>query len=354
MPRIKTLITILLLSAAAGNAGAQLRFDNLRHDFGTLLWNEPGHTTFNFRNTGTDTLRVRDIRPDCGCTAVKWTETPIAPGGEGVIDVSFDAALLGHFEKQLAVYTDHSRRPVYLTVSGDVARERVARPENFAYHVGDLFFETDNVEFDDVRRGDMPTKTLTVYNAGKQSTGVELMHLPKYLTATVEPESIRPERTGRVTLTLNSELLRGYGLTQTDIYVSRFAGDRVNRGNEIAVSATLLPELSYTDDELSKAPVAALDSTTVHLGDFGKKKRLKTELTLRNTGESALKINALQVYNPGISVSLSKQKLDPGESDRLKITVNTSTSGFKGRRSILLITNDPLHPKIVIDIIIKK
>jgi len=53
--------------------------------------------------------------------------------------------------------------------------------------------------FDDVRRGDMPVKTIRVYNAGKKSATVSLMHLPKYLTATIEPESIRPGRSAAST-----------------------------------------------------------------------------------------------------------------------------------------------------------
>ena len=182
----------------------------------------------------------------------------------------------------------------------------------------------------------------------------ELMHLPQYLSATAEPATIRPGRTGKLHITLDSEKLRNYGLTQTDIYLSRFPGDRVNSENQIYVSATLLPELNYSPAERANAPRAHLDSTTVHLGPFGKKDKLKTELVLTNTGKSPLKIQTLQVYNPGLSVSFGRRTLKPGQSEKLKITVSARGLQERRRRRVLLITNDPEHPKIVIDLIIKK
>ena len=75
---------------------------------------------------------------------------------------------------------------------------------------------------------------------------------------------------------------------------------------------------------------------------------------LRNTGKTPLVISALQVYNPGIGVSLGKRNINPGQSEKLKITINANNTYFKGRRRILIITNDPEHSKIVIDVTIKK
>ena len=126
------------------------------------------------------------------------------------------------------------------------------------------------------------------------------------------------------------------------------------RDNEIYVSATLLPEQTYTADQLAAAPELHIDSTAIDMGALNGKKRLKRELVITNTGKSTLTISALQVYNPGLGVSLGKRNLKPGESDKLKITVNANTHYFKGRRRVLLISNDPAHPKVVIDITVKK
>lgn len=185
---------------------------------------------------------------------------------------------------------------------------------------------TDDIEFDDVNKGDTPTVVLSILNSSKKSYRPELMHLPKYLTAQADPAVIRPGRVGRVLLTLNSNELHTMGLTQTSVYLSRFMGDRVSKETEINVSATLLPDFIETPSGLALAPVAQLDSTHITLPPLGKKKKVSGQLMIRNTGKTPLVINALQVYNPGISVSLNKRRIDPGQDEKLKITINANTT----------------------------
>lgn len=333
---------------------AQVSFDQVRHELGTILWQTPATATFTLTNNGTQPVTILSVDPDCGCTVATWTHTPIGPGATGTVSVTYDAALLGSFEKGIEVRTSAAAQPTRLTISGDVARSLGDRPKNYAYHIGDIYLDSDDVEFDDVRRGETPVKTIRLYNASKKTLDVQLMHLPKYLTAKAEPEQLRPGRAGRIDLTLNTDELRADGLTQTSVYLSRFMGDRVSQENEINVSATLLPELKFTEADLAAAPVAVLDSTTIHMPALGTKSRVKAEVMLHNTGRSPLKITALQVYNPGLSVSIGKRTIAPGKSEKMKITVNATTHGFKGRRRILLITNDPVTPKAVIDVIVKK
>lgn len=354
MKRILLLIPALLLGAGQAVAQPKANFEVLHKELGSILWKLPQTTSFKVTNRGDTTLVISNVYPSCGCTTVDWTRRPIAPGDTGSIDVTYDAALLGHFTKDLIVETNASAEPAVLTFSGDVVLEKKENTTDFPCHIGEIYLNTENLEFDDVRRGDSLTLTLRLFNAGRQSYTPELMHLPQYLTATAEPATIRPGRTGKLHITLDSEKLRNYGLTQTDIYLSRFPGDRVNSENQIYVSATLLPELNYSPAERANAPRAHLDSTTVHLGSFGKKDKLKTELVLTNTGKSPLKIQTLQVYNPGLSVSFGRRSLKPGQSEKLKITVSARGLQERRRRRVLLITNDPEHPKIVIDLIIKK
>lgn len=354
MFRTIRLLTTVATFATALMGAAQAQFNNIRHDFGTIIWQTPVSAEFTVTNQGDSPMTILSVRPDCGCTSAEWTQTPIAPGAKGKISITYDAALLGHFEKQIAVQISHSEKETRLILSGDVVMERKDNAARYPYRIGDIYIDSDNMEFDDVYRGDMPQKALQVYNSGRQSYEPELMHLPKYLTCVSEPQVIRPGRTGRILITLNSNQLRNYGLTQTSIYLSRFQGDRVNSENEIGISATLLPEPVSSENVMANAPKAQLDSTVLHLGSLGGKKQLKRTVTLTNAGKSTLEINTLQVYNPGIRASLAKRTLQPGESTKLKIAVHSTSHTFKGRRRVLIITNDPANPKIVVDIHVKK
>jgi len=329
-------------------------YDAFTHDLGTLTWHVAGLTTFQITNIGNENLLIKDVRTDCGCTVVTWTHDPIRPGESGTVSATFDAGMLGHFSKHIAVYTNADTRPVYLRMDGVVVIEKKEYSGDFPIKVGDIYLDTDVVEFDDVNRGETPVRTIQVFNGGKKSYAPELMHLPKYLTMEAAPEVIRPGRVGRINLTLNSDALHDMGLTQTDIYLSRFPGDRVSKESEINVSATLLPPFDPNAQNLENAPAISLDSTTIDLGTMGNRKKVKGSITLTNTGSSPLQIHTLQVYNPGISASLNHRTLKPGASEKLKITISATSNYFKGRRRILLITNDPRTPKTVIDVIVKK
>ena len=352
MTRYRFLFLLSILFALCGAVSAQptMVFEQTTQELGTLLWHTPRTATFKFTNKGTRDLTILDVRTDCGCTVADWTRTAVAPGGTGTITATYDAEMLGHFQKGLAVYTDLDPKPFYLSLMGQVSLTQTEPSVEYPYQIGDYFLSTDNIEFDDVNRGDEPATVLYVYNSGKKSYSPELMHLPKYLMAEAIPEVIRPGRTGRIILTLNSAGLSQMGLTQTSIYLSRFPGDRVCKDTEINVSATLLPDFLDTPTQHALAPVAAIDSTHITLGPLSKKKKVSGELVLRNTGRTPLVISALQVYNPGISVSIGKRRIDPGQAEKLKITVHANNTYFKGRRRILLITNDPDHSKMVIDV----
>lgn len=354
MKQMITALAFAFLLGATAQAQLQIHFDQTTVELGTLLWHSPRTATFKITNKGARELRIIDVHPDCGCTAVEWTREPIAPGGTGTVRATYDAELLGHFNKELAVYTNLAAEPQYLTIMGQVSTTQTEVSSEFPYKIGDYYLSTDDIEFDDVNRGDQPVYVLQVFNAGKKSYTPSLMHLPKYLSATSDPAVIRPGRMGRILVKLDSDELPMMGLTQTNVYLSRFMGDRVSKETEINVSATLLPDLKEYAAVGDYAPHAALDSLHITISPTGKKKKATGELTLKNEGNAPLVVSALQVYNPGISVSLSKREIKPGTAQKIKISAAVGNTYFKGRRRILLITNDPHQPKMVIDVTIKE
>lgn len=338
------------------SAQPQVQMDKMRHEFGSVLWKEPAQATFLLTNRGDMPLRIEHVHPDCGCTEVLWSSKEVAPGQSTELTVRLDAELLGYFEKQIYVMTNADTDPFYLTVTGNVVRERRAVKGNFPYHVGDIHLNSDNIEFDDVRTGEHPRRELQIYNAGRQSYTPELMHLPKYITAKCEPAVIRPGRTGTISLTLDSDQVPRIGVTQTTIYLSRFQGDRISRNNELVIFTTLLPEQAFTAEQMAKAPVLHLSTPHLDLGRLNGKKKAKGVVFLSNTGKSDLEISALQVYNPGLTVSIPKRVVKPGEKVAMKIQINAGEGSqyFKGRRSILLLSNDPANPKVVVDVTVEK
>ncbi|MCP3902169.1 MAG: DUF1573 domain-containing protein [Planctomycetes bacterium] len=88
--------------------GAVIDFKKRVHDFGEI-WDVAEQTcSFEFTNTGTETLVIKDIKPSCGCTAVKLDQMTFAPGEGSAIEVSFKPKGFGKQTKSVDVITENS------------------------------------------------------------------------------------------------------------------------------------------------------------------------------------------------------------------------------------------------------
>ncbi len=90
---------------------------------GQIEWKRPVTVQYTVTNTGNEPLVLSEVEPDCACTDVRWTKTPIAPGEKGTVDVTFDAEALGHFQKSVAIFTNAAPHLVYLKFDGEVVTE---------------------------------------------------------------------------------------------------------------------------------------------------------------------------------------------------------------------------------------
>jgi hypothetical protein len=171
----------------------------------------PSSATFELTNKGDKPLHILRVRTDCGCTAVEWSREAIAPGQTTKIRVSYDAKLLGSFEKLVTITTDADTRPTYLHLKGRVKKDLTFNSNDYEIHIGDFHLSTDNIEFDDVKKGTTPKFTLNVMNGSSHALHPALMHMPDYLTAVSSPEFIPSGKTGEITFILNSDLVKDYG-----------------------------------------------------------------------------------------------------------------------------------------------
>ncbi len=69
----------------------ELKFTEEVFDFGNLTDGEKASHVFKFKNTGKEPLLISNAKGSCGCTVPKWPKEPIAPGGSGEIEVTFDS-----------------------------------------------------------------------------------------------------------------------------------------------------------------------------------------------------------------------------------------------------------------------
>ena len=83
--------------------GPKIVFSEDTHDFGDIEQGTKVSHVFAFENSGTQPLILSNVLTTCGCTATDWPRDPVAPGGGGKIEVSFNSA--GKMGKQNKVIT---------------------------------------------------------------------------------------------------------------------------------------------------------------------------------------------------------------------------------------------------------
>ncbi len=351
----RRLLSIFSLFTIALAAIAQPRISSNKeiHNFGQIEWKSPVTVEYIITNTGNEPLVLTNVTTSCACSVADWTKEPIAPGAKGTVKASFDAKALGHFEKSVGIYSNADPHLVYLKFAGEVVKEVKDFTKTHPFKIGDIRIDKDEIAFSDLYRGEKPTLTIGVVNLSDRPYEPILMHLPPYLKMEKEPNVLLKGKKGIIKLTLDTELLQDFGLTQSSVYLSRFAGDKVSEDNEIPVSAVLLPNFSnMTAQDSLNAPVIHLSETNIDLSEvLLKKKKVSRNIVITNTGKTPLVISKLQVFNSSVGVSLKKTVVQPGATTKLKVTIHKRDVGNKKHHlRILMITNDPLRPKVEINI----
>lgn len=93
-----------------------VKFDKDTFDFGTIKDGDLVEHTYKFRNTGANPLMIDDVIATCGCTIPSYTKTPIAPGQNGEIKISFNSkGKAGNVSKSITVISnaDQERIPLH-------------------------------------------------------------------------------------------------------------------------------------------------------------------------------------------------------------------------------------------------
>ena len=102
-------------------ADATIDFVSKVVDYGTIEHNADGARKFVFTNNGTEPLVIKNAKGSCSCTVPTWPREPIAPGETSEIGVKYATNRVGKFTKTITLTTNASKKPVILTIKGEVS-----------------------------------------------------------------------------------------------------------------------------------------------------------------------------------------------------------------------------------------
>ena len=99
------------------------------YNFGEVEKGVPASHEFTFKNTTDQTILITNVKASCGCTATKYTKSPIKPGEIGSITATYNARNPGNFNKSVTVTTNDSDVKKVLRIKGKVvAKEDASTP----------------------------------------------------------------------------------------------------------------------------------------------------------------------------------------------------------------------------------
>lgn len=100
----KIVVILLLLTGyvSVAQQAQSITFEEPSHDFGTIKEeNGPAEFDFKFKNTGSEPLKILNVKASCGCTTPNWTREEVAPGekvslGRAIIHIIDQGPFIKH------------------------------------------------------------------------------------------------------------------------------------------------------------------------------------------------------------------------------------------------------------------
>ena len=118
-----TLFVFLSLSVFTARAqNSEFKFETETHDFGKIPQGTPVTYEFKFENIGTEPLIINKVESTCGCTVPEYTKTPVKPGEQGKISVTFNAAQATPFSKMVTIRSNAKTPVKALYIKGTVVK----------------------------------------------------------------------------------------------------------------------------------------------------------------------------------------------------------------------------------------
>lgn len=112
--------TTATTSTSYSGTGAEISFDKLTVDFGTLKVGDVKVQIITFTNIGKKPLILDDVISSCDCTNVDWSKEPIMPGKKGTIKATYTAKNPGMISKRITVLSNANTDRVILQLKGEV------------------------------------------------------------------------------------------------------------------------------------------------------------------------------------------------------------------------------------------
>jgi len=208
----KVIFLFLLISSIvfSQQSAPQISSPNRFHNFGDLREGQIVSHSFIIKNTGTDTLKIFNVRTSCGCTAAEMPKKILAPGDSTVLRVTFNTKnKKGAQQKYIYLTSNDPQTPKFKLVLKAEVFDKNANIK--AIKNGPrLRLQTHQISFGKLEKGVKKTARIRFMNVGKLPLKITYVKpSSKCLEAFVNRYQLAPGESGILEVTIDTSDLQG-------------------------------------------------------------------------------------------------------------------------------------------------
>ncbi len=344
-------VIFLLLFSFPLLADDDIKFAKSSHFFGVFKRSQGVRThTFTYENIGDSPVTISHVKASCGCTAMKWSKEPVAPGEQGSVTVRFDPGkFTGYFSKHVSVYTNRSTHPTRLQVSGRV-RVNNRLDDEFIHFVGDLRGNKRALDFGDVEMGAGPvSREVYFINVMRDSIYFKISNPPKGITFTQTREAIAAGGNCVLKVTVDPTVLKKWG-TQNTALSFKISRKARTEQFQFPIRFAVIDDFSKIKED-GKTPLPAIDlpkeeQLLLQETKAGQEKTLK--LTVSNPGKRELILRKIEHSLSYLKVTDFPQNIKPGKSAKISFSYTLPEEAEGG--SLIIWNNSPDNYKLTVPV----
>lgn len=165
------LTLIIFVVLAAGTAAAQKLSMAKEHNFGKISDKAKVSTDITLRNSGRKTLRIKSVKPGCGCTTGVLGQDVLEPGETTVLAITFDPkGKMSTVRKSITFTSNDVVNPIQvMIIKADITPSWDFVPRRLTFTLTDGVYDLTSSEVKVTNGGD---HVLKIYGVGVRDTNI--------------------------------------------------------------------------------------------------------------------------------------------------------------------------------------
>ena len=325
-----------------------VKFEMLRYDFGARPRQEKELSVdFKFVNCSRDSISIKYALPSCGCTTVDWTRSKVAPGGSGVVSVTYHSEFYKFsFDRSVSVFFEGESAPVNLSVCGSYYDTPESLSMDFPVIKTPLAFDVDIVSLGTVCPYKPAVKEFRVANVSDKPLILSFDDFSEGLSLDTPVVKIPALSRSYLYFTVNADSLawghRSFTATPS------VDGKPLE---PVVFDAIVIDDFSsLSRREMNQGAYFKVVGSVHHFGVLRAGSDARVAVTLENCSDKVLKIKSAKLNAPGAEVVVPDSVAARSRGDISIHIPASSLSAGENTMTLALVTNSPLIPYVEIPI----